>query len=532
MVERLQEYVTQQAAARPEAAAVVLGASELSYGELDRASSQLAHCLRAVGCGRGDRVGLLMPKSPTAIVAMLGVLKADAMYVPMDPACPAERAARVISASEPWGILAASTTAPLLDEIIALTGSEHLVVGSLETRPLSGTHFESRFDWSDLAAYPDAAPASANSADDPAHLLFTSGSTGQPKGVVITHRNVIGFVEWARNHFGITAGERISGHTPLHFDLSTFDIYGTLSAGATLYLVPPQLNLLPHKLADFIRRTQLTQWFSVPSTLTFLAKHDAVAPNDFPSLKRLLWCGEVLPTPSLVHFMQRLPHVSFTNLYGPTEATIASSYHTVATCPQDARAPIPIGIACAGEQLRVLNGNGNDVPPGEIGEIFIGGSGLSPGYWRDPEKTAAAFRTDPATGGRIYRTGDLGRLSHDGLVYFLGRADSQIKSRGYRIELGEVEAAFHALDCLRESAIVAIPSDGFEGNLICCAYVSQPDVEVTPTGLKQQVGRLLPPYMLPARWLTFSKLPRNANGKVDRPRLKELFSSQPTGDGS
>src|SRR5258706_4129479 len=408
-----------------------------------------------------------------------------------------------------------------------------LEIARLGQRPLIGwldaaddADLAPAFTFGGLDTYADTPRPCDGTDSDFAHILFTSGSTGLPKGVMVTHANVVHFIRWAAPCFAVVPSDRFSQHPPLHFDLSTFDIYGTLWAGAQLHLVPPELNLLPHKLAQFIRDKELTQWFSAPSVLNLMAKFDVVAPGDFPSLRRVLWCGEVIPTPTLIHWMRRLPHVRFTNLYGPTEATIASSHYTVPLCPADEREPIPIGSACDGEELLVLDGRLQPVAPGDIGDLYIRGVGLSPGYWRDQEKTDTVFLPCPGGAGprdRIYKTGDLARRGVDGLFYFLGRADTQIKSRGYRIELGEIEAALHSLPDLRESAVVAIQSDGFEGWLICCAYVLASDSAAFVENLRKDLTRLLPSYMLPVRWTRLDALPKNTNGKIDRPRLKNAF---------
>src|SRR5437660_1008027 len=414
MTALLQQWVTEQAERRPDATAVVMDGARMTYEELEASSNRLARTLKAAGCQQGDRVALLLAKSPLAIVSMVGTLKADCTYVPLDASSPA------------------------------------------------------------------------------------------PRG---------------------------SGHPPLPFVLSTFDVFGTLASGAQLHLVPPEINLLPNALAEFIRHAELTQWFSVPSLLSYMAKFDVVRFNDFPALRRLLWCGEVFPTPALRYWMARLPHATFTNLYGPTETTIASSYYAVPACPEHDGVAIPIGTPCEGEELLVLSDTLRPVSPGEVGDLYIRGVGLSPGYWRDPEKTRAAFVPNPMSpdpGDRLYRTGDLAKPGADGLVYFLGRADSQIKSRGYRIELGEIETALNAMDFIQECAVVAIPTDGFEGTVICCAYVPRPAVSVTPAVVRKELARVLPSPMLPSRWMAFERLPRNANGKFDRRQLQEAFANDET----
>ncbi len=414
----LQEWVTRAALRRPEATAVVMGGQRHTYEQLDITSNRLAHALRGAGCGRGDRVALLLPKSPTAVVSLLATMKADACYVPLDIASPAARIAKIVASAEPRVILAGARAVGTLRTLLEdarLTASVRL--GWLEADGGAGAPCPPAFTLGDVDAMPASLPAYRNAADDRAHILYTSGSTGTPKGVMITHASVMQFVEWARGYFGLAATDRVSGHSPLHFDLSTFDLFGTFAAGAQLHLVPPELNVVPHQLVHFIRDAGLTQWFSVPSVLALMAQLDVVPQGAFPTLKRVLWCGEVFPTRALRYWMTRLPHVTFTNLYGPTEATIASSYYTVPRCPGDDADPVPIGRPCAGEELLVLGDALRPVAPGEIGDLYIRGVGLSPGYWRDPAKTRDAFLphpTDPRE--RIYRTGDLARLGADGLI--------------------------------------------------------------------------------------------------------------------
>jgi amino acid adenylation domain-containing protein len=527
MAERLQDLVSLQAARTPSSRAIVFNDESITYSQLEEQSNRLGRMLMAQGCKRGDRIALFVPKSIEAVIGMLGVLKAGCAYVPIDLDSPPARVRRIFDACEPAAVLAAASGSKLLDRCVEDSPSVPRIV-STGSESISGDHFTSNTDYSALESF-ESGPVDPESAEgDLAHLLFTSGSTGTPKGVMITHRNVLAFIDWATRYFAIAAGDQISGHPPLHFDLSTFDIFGSLSRGATLHLVPPQLNLMAPKLAEWMRASRLTQWFSVPSILTYMAKFEVVRDGDFPDMKRLLWCGEVLPTPTLRYWMERLPHVSFTNLYGPTEATIASSFYTVERPPAAEREDIPIGSPCDGEELLLLQDDClQPAPPGASGEICIRGAGLSPGYWRDPEKTGQAFLADPEDpSDRVYRTGDLGRVDDRGLFRYIGRTDSQIKSRGHRIELGEIEVALNAIGCLRECAVVGVETGGFEGTMICCAYVSDQSEEVSSPSLRRQLSSIIPRYMLPARWHSYDRLPKNANGKIDRSRIRDIFASE------
>ena len=391
-----------------------------------------------------------------------------------------------------------------------------------ETGDLAATFCEA-----DAAALSPEPLADGGAGDDPAHHLFTSGSTGTPKGVVVAHRNVIAFVTWANGYFGVAQSDRVSCHSPLVFDLSTWDLFGGFAAGAEVHLVPPQLNLFPGRLVDFIRAHRLSQWFSVPSLLAYLARFDAVQPGDFPELSRIIWCGEVFATPALRYWMERVPHASFTNLYGPTEATIASSYFRVEAPPLDPGAAVPVGRACDGETLHILGPDLDTLPPCEVGEIGIGGAGVTLGYWRDPERTGAAFVSLPSQpDARVYRTGDLGMRDREGLVHFLGRKDSQIKARGHRIELGEIEAALHAVPEIAQGVVVALAAERLGGYAICCAYVPRSGTELSPAAARERLAALVPRYMLPVRWRAMDQLPSNANGKVDRVALRDMFGEE------
>jgi amino acid adenylation domain-containing protein len=520
----IQSYADAKAKLNPRARAVVLRGEELTYADLDRCSNALARTLQSLGCRRGDRVGLLVSKSPLAIASILGVLKADCIYVPLDVESPYSRVLKILDNSEPRLLIVDASGARILQDLRSHSAKcLELPVVSIEdsNAPVPRGYI---CCWSDILESSQEPLSYQNEPQDPAYILYTSGSTGVPKGVPVTHANVAHFIDWAVPYFKFRSSDRISGHPPLHFDLSVFDIFGSFASGAELHLVPASLNLSAPSMAEFIRSSELTQWFSVPSVLNYMAKFDTVKRDDFPKLKRVLWCGEVLPTATLRYWMQRLPSVQFTNLYGPTEATIASSYYTVPSMP-DESASIPIGRPCEGESLFVLDEALRPVTQGNIGELYIGGVGLSPGYWKAEQKTQSAFHQNPDGSGRIYKTGDLAKVGPDGLIYFVGRADNQIKSRGYRIELGEIEAALNRIDELKESAVVAIPTSEFEGSMICCAFAPLEGTRVTIISLRETLRATLPHYMLPGRWLSLDRLPKNANGKIDRPMLKELFQN-------
>ncbi len=526
----LHDFVTEAARSRPDARALVGEDRSFTYAELDDYSNRLASVLRAHGCERGDRVALLMPNSARAIATLIGVRKPGCAYVPLYPAGGLSRIADMLHQCEPRVLLAEACGPEVLSDL----DTRGVVTGWLGPNPAPRGMDFTVADIAAAAADPQEGDVGP---DDLAYILFTSGTTGRPKGVPIRHRSARTFVDWAVDNFGLGPDDRLSGHTALTFDLSVFDIFATFGACAELHLVPKRVRLLPHAVARFIQERELTLWFSVPSQLAYVARFDGLGSDDLCTLRHVVWCGDVLPTPSLLYWKERLSGVTFTNLYGPTEATVASSYYTVASDFDDPTAVIPIGHACDGEELLVLDEDLMSLPEGVAGDIYIGGVGLSPGYWRDPVRTQEVFVTDPRSSNgpeRLYRTGDRGRRGPEGVVEFLGRADFQIKTAGYRVEPAEVERAVLALSAVTSCVVVAVTVDDFSGSAVGCVYVPSPEAALHAAEMKKRLVDALPAYMVPSRWRAVDELPLDGRGKVDRVRARMLLEDAPdarsTGD--
>ena len=421
MTEMLHHWLAREASRRPDAAAVVLGQERLSYGELETLSNQLARALKERGCVRGDRVALLLPNSPLAIVCVLGIYKTDCIYVPLDPAGSATQLAAIVTAAGSRFLLAAASLAPRVRELLAQAELPGLRIGWLGTPDLSQGVLPSAFRFSDIGALPGTPVRSAYRSQDAAHIFFTPGPEGRLQGVVGTHANVVAGIEWALRHFRINETDRIAGHSGLAQSASLFDTFTALSSGAELHLVPAEAKALPARLAAWMRTSDITQWASASAVLNNMAEFDVVQPWDFPELRRVIWSGDTLPNGALSYWMKQLPHVQFTRLYGAPEAGFACGYHTVDTYPEQEDEALPLGRAAGGELL-VLDHNLQPVQAGETGWVYARGAAVSPGYWRDRESTAGAFPELDGF-GRSYRTGDLARRGHDGHFYHAGRAD-------------------------------------------------------------------------------------------------------------
>jgi L-proline---[L-prolyl-carrier protein] ligase len=513
----LHDLVAASAARVPERTAVVDGERSLTYAELDAITNRLAHLLADQGVSRGDRVGLFLDRSLESLVGIYGVLKAGATYVPLDPDVPLTRLAYIardaglrclLTGTEKagdWGELARER-API-ETLIALNGEP-----DVESAP-PGIDILPR---SALDAYPDGDPRVPMSPDDLAYILYTSGSTGDPKGVMLSHANALGFVNWATDEFRVSEVDRLSNHAPLHFDLSVFDLFAAAGAGAAVVLVPPTISIFPVELARFMRDTGITVWYSVPSILTMLVLRGKLREIELPALRTILFAGEVFPTKYLHQLMELLPGVRFANLYGPTETNVCTWYDVprfTGTLPDS----IPIGKAITGVEVFAVTADGRIAAPEEVGELCVRGPTVMHGYWGDSARTARSLEpADVVSGERVYRTGDLARLDEDGNWLYLGRHDAQIKSRGYRIELGEIETALNLHPDVIECAVLAVP-DEVVTNRIKAFVVARGDV-----GEEELIGFCLdrlPRYMVPEFFEFRDELPRSSTGKISRRAL-------------
>ena len=350
------------------------------------------------------------------------------------------------------------------------------------------------------------------------YVLFTSGSTGVPKGVTINHRSVIDYIDWVTETFDFTEKDSFGNQAPFYFDNSILDIYSTIKSGATTYIIPKNLFSQPVPLLEYIKEKKINTIFWVPSALIVVAKLKAFRNVDLSdTLQRVLFCGEVMPNKQLNVWRKFLPNVLYANLYGPTEITDACTYYIVDREFSDDE-PLPIGIPMANTDILVLNDKNEPVKDDEVGELCVRGTSLSMGYYNNPEKTREAFVQNPLNPyvpETIYRTGDLVKYNEYGEIIYLSRKDFQIKHMGHRIELGEIETAVSSLE---------------EIALCCCLYDEKHqkivlfiEEELDKTYINEQISRLVPEYMLPNKVIALEKMPINANGKIDRVKLKEFL---------
>jgi len=496
----------EQASAFPDRAAVFSARRELTYGELAREVHALASRLRRRDVAPGTLVAVVMEKGWEQVVAALAILEAGAAYLPIDPSYPSERVAYLLK----HGQAQLALTQPWLLE---------------------------KTDWpGDVEAWPveqvskDAVVDSFKAPDDPealAYVIYTSGSTGLPKGVMIDHRGAVNTILDINQRFNAGPADRILALSSLSFDLSVYDIFGMLAAGGAI-VFPGDMNAArdPGRCLELLERYGVTLWDSVPALMELFVEQVMIkGPKAGSPLRLVLLSGDWIPVALPDQVRKVFPGARIVSLGGATEASIWSILYPIADVPPDWKS-IPYGKPMVNQTFHVLNAALEPCPIWTTGELYIGGIGVALGYWRDEERTRAAFQVHPRTGERLYRTGDLGRYLPDGNIEFLGREDFQVKLHGYRVELGEIEAALTRHPAI-QAAVVAAKGKGNERRLVAYYVAGEPGRVLTDSELRAFLEGKLPRYMVPSSFVCLPALPLSANGKVDRGVLPDPRAPQP-----
>jgi amino acid adenylation domain-containing protein len=498
----IHELFERQVAMQPDAVAVIDGNQRLTYAALNERANRLAHYLIAQGVRADDRVAICIERSAELLVGLLGILKAGGAYVPLDPDYPADRLNHMLADSAPVALLTQQTFADRLAEfaVPTLVLDAEAAPSMLETHPASNP----------------AVRESGLTARHLAYVIYTSGSTGTPKGVMVEHRSVNRLV--INNPYAHIGAEDCVVHcaNPA-FDAATWEIWAALLHGARLLVIPSQALLDAAAFGGLLRAHDVTV---LHLTVGLFNQYAEAFADIFPTLNYLLFGGEKADVGRVLQVLRNSPPRHLVQCYGPTETTTFASTHAITALADDAHS-VSIGRPIANTSIYILDSQGEPVPLGVTGELYIGGDGVARGYLNRPELTAERFLKDPFAArpaGRMYRTGDLGRWLPDGTIEYQGRNDFQVKIRGFRIELGEIEAKLAACDGVREAVVLA--REDVPGDKRLVAYVvSDEGVELHAAQLRAALSGRLPDYMLPAAFIPLESLPLTPNGKLDRRML-------------
>jgi D-alanine--poly(phosphoribitol) ligase subunit 1 len=487
--------------------------NKLCYNDLNVLSNKIAHFLISKNIKQNDVVVILNNKSTLSYAIMLACLKVGVIYTNLDPKSPLERFSKMIDVCEPG--------------MLFYFQDELSVVNEYSSKAFESLEYTCYDFQKELSKYDETVPERHKvvNSNSPAYIMFTSGSTGFPKGVVISHGNIINFIKWTKYTYSTTVNDVFTNINPMHFDNSVFDFYASLFTGASIIPVNESQTRNPKRLIEALNKVLPTIWFSVPSMLVFILNMRALKSEDLPTLRVVTFGGEGFPKNQLRSLWKFWgERVSFVNVYGPTECTCICSSYVVTSRDLENDNLLPLGPIAPNFSASIRDEKGELVAPGEIGELYIGGPNVALGYYNNPEKTEAVFVIAPSQNAYkeiLYNSGDLVKEAvENNVLLFCGRKDNQIKRMGYRIELEEIENACNTIDFIKESAVIYVDNEQHKSKIYACLRSENKD----EAKINESLTNYLPSYMMPDGYFYFDNLPKNQNGKINRLILKEAFN--------
>ena len=499
----------------PNQEAFVFMNRSICYKELNEQTNQLANLLIELGVQKGDRVGIFMNRNLESAIAIYGILKAGAAYVPLDPDAPVKRTQFLIKDCQIAVLITALGKKRQVKEIVAGEIGITNVIGYKDDLDLNAISWEEVFLYSKEKALVNVL------GDDLAYIMYTSGSTGVPKGIMHTHNSGLSYAKLSADLYEVTHQDRIGSHAPMHFDISTFGYFTGPYAGATTVIVSDPHTKMPASLAQLMEKEKLTIWYSVPLALVQLLQSNCLESADLSTLRWVLYGGEVFPTKHLGTLMQLWDTCQFSNVYGPAEVN-QCTFYTIPSPPKD-ESSVPLGNVWKNTEMRILNGNEELVEKGEVGELLIRSVTMMKGYWNQKELTEKSFYKEVVNANYekvFYKTGDLVKLDDNDNLLFLGRKDRQIKIRGYRVELDDVVGVLTIHPSVHEVAVYTIRNEKEELN-IASAIILKEDQLATEEELREHLKQHLPKYAVPEIITIRKELPRTSNGKINHLKLQE-----------
>lgn len=519
MIYNLTHTIENSARLHPDRLAFCCGQDSLSYNELNVKTKQVATYLINAGVQKGDRIGIYMDRCIETAIAVYGIMKAGASYVPLDPSAPHSRTSFLVEDCEIKHLLTTKKQDKRILAIIDLQPNIKSIIGNTLSLAIPTISWKEIFEIS----ITDYKPVKILESDL-AYIMYTSGSTGTPKGIMHTHHSGLTFAKLSSQVYGLNFEDRVANHAPLHFDISTFGYFSAPLASATTVIIPDAYTKLPASLSTLMEKEKITIWYSVPLAIVQLLFNGVLEKRDLSSLRWVMYGGENFVPKYMTSLMKIWPDATFSNVYGPAEVNQCTYFHI--ENPPNSNDQIPIGKIWGNSTHKIIDANGAEVKKGSSGELIVRTATMMKGYWNNPKLTKKSIFKEtiaPGIENVFYKTGDMVREDENDNLIFLGRNDRQIKIRGYRVELDEVESVLSRHNEVREVAVIINEKEDESKEIIAVVILKSGATE-TSESLIAYCRTSLPNYAAPGQIYFLSEFPRTSSGKIKRSEIVEIIN--------